>query len=135
MRVAIIGQGYVVSALARAASAAGHEVLGIELDPSRIAELLRDSDYEISSDYKLVSDCEVVVIAVPTPLDNQREPDLSYVKSACHSLKEVLTTPVLVINESTSFPGTLRNVIAPILGEKHLYASAPERIDPANEKW
>ena len=135
MRVAIIGQGYVGSALARAASAAGHEVLGIELDPSRITELLQDSDYEISSDYKLVSNCEVVVIAVPTPLDNQREPDLSYVKAACYSLKEVLTTPVLVINESTSFPGTLRNVIAPILGETHLYASAPERIDPANEKW
>jgi UDP-N-acetyl-D-glucosamine dehydrogenase len=135
VRVAIIGQGYVGTAVGVAAHAAGHEVFGIEIDPAKL-NVLRDSvGYQVGSDYKLVDGAEIVVIAVPTPLNEKREPDLSFVESACHSLKKVLSGSVLVVNESTSFPGTLRNVIAPILGEVHLYASAPERVDPANEKW
>ena len=133
MRVAIIGQGYVGSALGIAAHGAGHEVVGIEVDSARLASL--SVPYRTSSDYRDITGSEVVVIAVPTPLNSQREPDLSFVKSACESLKDVMATSTLVVNESTSYPGTLRNVIAPLLGEKHLYASAPERIDPANEKW
>ena len=133
MRVAIIGQGYVGSALGIAAHGAGHEVVGIEVDSARLASL--SVPYRTSSDYRDITGSEVVVIAVPTPLNSQREPDLSFVKSACESLKDVMATSTLVVNESTSYPGTLRNVIAPILGHNYLYASAPERIDPANEKW
>lgn len=133
MRVAIIGQGYVGSALGISAHGAGHEVIGIEIDAARLS--LLDVPYRVSSHYLDVGGSEIIVIAVPTPLDSQRQPDLSYVKSACESLKDALKTSTLVINESTSFPGTLRNVIAPILGDGNLYASAPERIDPANEKW
>lgn len=133
MRVAIIGQGYVGTAVGIAASGAGHDVVGIEIDPSRIASL--SLPYKVSSDYADVVGSDVVVIAVPTPLNEAREPDLSFLETACKSLKTVLKSPTLVVNESTSFPGTLRNVIAPILGSDHLYASAPERIDPANEKW
>lgn len=133
MRVAIIGQGFVGSALGIAASGAKHNVVGIEIDSSRIANL--SVPYKVSSDYVDVVGSDVVVIAVPTPLNEVREPDLSFLESACGSLKFVLKSSTLVVNESTSFPGTLRNVIAPILGESHLYASAPERIDPANEKW
>jgi UDP-N-acetyl-D-glucosamine dehydrogenase len=135
VRVAIIGQGYVGSALGIAASKAGHEVVGIEIDPARVSLLSSSAGYAVSSDYSLVRGCEVVVIAVPTPLNEKREPDLSFLESACKSLVGVLSASVLVVNESTSFPGTLRNVIAPILGDKHLYASAPERVDPANENW
>ena len=135
MRVAIIGQGYVGKALGLAASSAGHQVIGIENDPVKLKELSSALSYEVAGDYSKVSSSSIVVIAVPTPLDEKREPDLSFIKSACQSLKAVLDSPVLIINESTSFPGTLRNVIAPILGSKHLYASAPERIDPANESW
>ena len=135
MRVAIIGQGYVGKALGLAASSVGHQVIGIENDPVKLRELSSALSYEVSGDYSKVSGSSVVVIAVPTPLDEKREPDLSFIKSACQSLKAVLDYSVLIINESTSFPGTLRNVIAPILGSKHLYASAPERIDPANESW
>jgi len=133
MRVAIIGQGYVGSALGIAAHGAGHDVVGIEIDSARLASL--SVPYRTSNEYAEVSGSEIVVIAVPTPLNAQREPDLSFVRSACESLKSVLNSSTLVINESTSYPGTLRNVIAPILGDAHLYASAPERIDPANEKW
>jgi UDP-N-acetyl-D-glucosamine dehydrogenase len=135
VRVAIIGQGYVGKALGIAAFGAGHEVIGIEIDSMRLQELSSSVGYEVSSDYSAIGGASVVVIAVPTPLDEKREPDLSFLKSACESLRGVLDSSVLVVNESTSFPGTLRNVIAPILGDAHLYASAPERIDPANEKW
>jgi UDP-N-acetyl-D-glucosamine dehydrogenase len=135
VRVAIIGQGYVGKALGSAASSAGHQVIGIENDPVKLKELSSTLSYEVAGDYSKVSSSSIVVIAVPTPLDEKREPDLSFIKSACQSLKAVLDSPVLIINESTSFPGTLRNVIAPILGSNHLYASAPERIDPANEIW
>ena len=135
MRVAIIGQGYVGKALGLAASSAGHQVIGIENDPVKLKELSSALSYEVAGDYSKASSSTIVVIAVPTPLDEKREPDLSFIKSACQSLKAVLDSPVLIINESTSFPGTLRNVIAPILGSNHLYASAPERIDPANEIW
>ena len=135
MRVAIIGQGYVGKALGSAASIAGHQVIGIENDPVKLKELSSALTYEVAGDYSKASSSSIAVIAVPTPLDEKREPDLSFIRSACQSLKAVLDSPVLIINESTSFPGTLRNVIAPILGSNHLYASAPERIDPANEIW
>ena len=135
MRVAIIGQGYVGKALGSAASSAGHQVIGIENDPIKLEGLSSSLSYEVSGDYSKASSSSIVVIAVPTPLDEKREPDLSFIKSACQSLKGVLDSSVLIINESTSFPGTLRNVIAPILGSKNLYASAPERIDPANVIW
>jgi UDP-N-acetyl-D-glucosamine dehydrogenase len=135
VRVAIIGQGYVGKAVGKAAHGAGHQVIGIENDLMRVKELASVVDYEVTRDYSEVSSVAIIIIAVPTPLDEKREPDLSFLYSACHSLQNHLNTSVLLINESTSFPGTLRNVIAPILGSKHLYASAPERIDPANKIW
>ena len=135
MKVAIIGQGYVGSALGIAARKSGHDVLGIEIDEKRRSELASSIGYPVSADYSSVQGSDVVVIAVPTPLNEKREPDLTFLESACKSLAAVLKSSVLVVNESTSYPGTLRNVIAPILGDVHLYAAAPERIDPANEKW
>ncbi len=135
MKVAIIGQGYVGSALGIAAHKSGHDVLGIEIDEKRRSELASSIGYPVSADYSSVQGSDVVVIAVPTPLNQVREPDLTFLESACKSLAAVLKSSVLVVNESTSYPGTLRNVIAPILGDGHLYAAAPERIDPANEKW
>jgi UDP-N-acetyl-D-glucosamine dehydrogenase len=135
VKVAIIGQGYVGSALGIAAHKSGHDVLGIEIDEKRRSELASSIGYPVSADYSSVQGSDVVVIAVPTPLNQEREPDLTFLESACKSLVVVLKSSVLVVNESTSYPGTLRNVIAPILGDGHLYAAAPERIDPANEKW
>jgi UDP-N-acetyl-D-glucosamine dehydrogenase len=135
MRVGIIGQGYVGSALGVAAEGAGHQVIGIESDQRRLKELIQLVGYQVSGDYSAVTGSEIVVIAVPTPLNDLVQPDLSYLTSACQSLAKVLNRPTLIINESTSYPGTLRNLIAPILGQSHLYAAAPERIDPANKVW
>ena len=134
MRVAIVGQGYVGTAIGTAAKKAGHQVLGIETNEKKIQELT-EIGYPVTSEYSKIKDSEVIILAVPTPLNERREPDLSFIESACNSIKPHIQKDTLIINESTSFPGTLRNVIAPILGDQYQYASAPERVDPANEKW
>lgn len=134
MLVGVVGQGYVGSQLSTIAAESGHVVYGIEADSRRI-ESLKDSNYQVFSDFSKLKSCEVVVIAVPTPLDESQNPDLSFLVSACEEMKYHLKSGTLVINESTSYPGTLRGVIATILGEKFLYASAPERVDPGNEIW
>ncbi len=83
-----------------------------------------------------ISDCEIVVIAVPTPLTTDRKPDLAFIDTACKTIGQNISTPVLIINESTSFPGTLRNFIKPAIEKysiapiEHLYAISPERVDP-----
>jgi UDP-N-acetyl-D-glucosamine dehydrogenase len=135
MRIAIIGQGYVGKALGIAAHEAKHEVIGIEIDSGRISELKESIPYFISNKFSDVKKADIVVIAVPTPLSESRQPDLSHLNSACESLVGNLKANALVVNESTSFPGTLRDIIAPSLGKDYLYASAPERIDPANAFW
>jgi UDP-N-acetyl-D-glucosamine dehydrogenase len=135
VRVAIIGQGYVGSALGHAARRAGHEVIGVEIDGMRRSQLITSVDYFITGDYAQVNGSDIVVIAVPTPLNHLDQPDLTYLRSACKDLVGALETSTLIVNESTSFPGTLRNLIAPILGKSHYYATAPERIDPANKEW
>jgi UDP-N-acetyl-D-glucosamine dehydrogenase len=134
MRVAIVGQGYVGTAIGTASQKAGHQVLGIETNEKKIQELT-EIGYPVTSDFSKIKDCEVIILAVPTPLHENRDPDLSFIESACNSIKPHIQKDTLIINESTSFPGTLRNVIAPILGDQYQYASAPERVDPANEKW
>ena len=135
VRVAIVGQGYVGRELGLSAKKVGHEVIGIEIDEARVEALNNSVPYFVCSDYSRVVDFEIVVIAVPTPLSPERKPDLSFIRAACNSLRGVLSSGTLVINESTSYPGTLRNVIAPILGDEILYASAPERVDPGNKDW
>jgi UDP-N-acetyl-D-glucosamine dehydrogenase len=79
---------------------------------------------------------DVIVIAVPTPLDDQRNPDLSYVHDAADLIAGNVKTAALIVNESTSYPGTLRNEIAArITDVDHLFASSPERVDPGNTQW
>jgi len=139
MKIAIIGQGYVGRSIAVAAVGAGHSVVGFDTDASVISSLQIKGDFQGTTDASLIGAAEVVVIAVPTPLDSARKPDLSAVKAACKTIIENVKKPVLVINESTSYPGTLRNEIAAVIesasGLGHLYAASPERVDPGNEKW
>jgi UDP-N-acetyl-D-glucosamine dehydrogenase len=139
MKIAIIGQGYVGRSIAAAAVGAGHSVVGFDTDASVISSLQIKGDYQGTTDASLMSNAEVVVIAVPTPLDSARKPDLSAVKAACKTIIETMKKSILVINESTSYPGTLRNEIASVIeratGLGHMYASSPERVDPGNEKW
>jgi len=154
MRVAIIGQGYVGLTIAVGAAAAGHEVVGFDVNGDLVASLnagtshiegISDSSlsafigsgaYKASTDASVIDGCDVIVIAVPTPLDEARNPDLSFVHAAADLIAKNAKSPALVINESTSYPGTLRKEIAArITGVNHLYSSSPERVDPGNTQW
>jgi UDP-N-acetyl-D-glucosamine dehydrogenase len=155
--VGVIGQGYVGLSLSVSAAKAGHKVIGFDTSDSVIKSLIslkstitHISDKEIknivlnksyypTSDPKHLSECEIIVIAVPTPLDALNNPDLTFIKSAIQIIIQNISKKVLIINESTSFPGTLRNIIVKEIEDvceiKHDYASAPERIDPGNATW
>ena len=139
MKIAIIGQGYVGRSIAVASVGAGHSVIGFDTNAAVISSLEISGDYQGTVDPSLIGSADVVVIAVPTPLDRARKPDLSAVKAACKTIIENVKKPVLVINESTSYPGTLRNEIAAVIEGAsrlgHMYAASPERVDPGNDKW
>jgi len=154
MRVAIIGQGYVGLTIAVGAAGAGHSVVGFDVNDHLVSALnagtshiegISDSSlsvfigsgaYKASVDAAVIDGCDVIVIAVPTPLDEARNPDLSYVYAAADLIAKNAKSAALVINESTSYPGTLRREIAArITGVAHLYASSPERVDPGNTQW
>ena len=159
MRLAIIGQGYVGLPLAMAFTKNGIDVIGFDLDKKKVDNLnlgishiedvtdselnkiITDKKYAATSDESDIAECDAVIIAVPTPLDANRNPDLSYVISASEIVGRSLNKNALIVNESTSYPGTLRNVIATTLvknskpGIVHLYAVSPERVDPGNKNW
>ena len=154
MKVAVIGQGYVGLTIAVSAAQVGHTVFGFDLDQgvvkrlnagkshiegisnTTLAELLASNDYLASDDAACLDGCDVLIIAVPTPLGSKRNPDLSYIHSAVDLIVSKVRNSTLIVNESTSYPGTLRNEIAGrITGISHLYASSPERVDPGNTNW
>jgi UDP-N-acetyl-D-glucosamine dehydrogenase len=154
MRVAIIGQGYVGLTIALGAASAGHSVVGFDVNDGLVDQLnagkshiegitdkdlgsfIASSSYMASADAFVLAGSDVIVIAVPTPLDAQRNPDLSFVHAAADLIEKNVKSPALIVNESTSYPGTLRNEIAVrITGVNHLYASSPERVDPGNSEW
>ena len=154
MRVAVIGQGYVGLTIAVDAATNGCEVVGFDLNLNLVKKLnsgeshiegisnqvlgnvLNTEKYRATSDPKMIDGCDVIVIAVPTPLDAERNPDLTFVHSAADLIAEFVKNPALIVNESTSYPGTLRKEIAArINGVGHLYASSPERVDPGNTQW
>jgi UDP-N-acetyl-D-glucosamine dehydrogenase len=154
MRVAIIGQGYVGLTIAVGAAGAGHSVVGFDVNDALVAQLnagrshiegITDTElagfiaagsYMASTEASFLDGSDVIVIAVPTPLDAQRNPDLSYVHAAAELIQNNVKSPALIVNESTSYPGTLRNEIAArVSGVDHLYASSPERVDPGNTQW
>lgn len=157
MTVAIIGQGYVGLTLSIGALSAGHKVIGFDPDALLIQELkagktkvpnidfqilrnsIRNNSFIPTTDSKHIADCEIIIIAVPTPLDIDRNPYLVHLEDAASKIATNVRNKALIINESTSYPGTLRNLIKPICESlskfEFEYASAPERIDPANPFW
>jgi UDP-N-acetyl-D-glucosamine dehydrogenase len=139
MKIAVIGQGYVGFPLAQLAAKSGFEVIGYDTNSNVINSLGNsEAKLKLTDDEGQLVDCQIYVIAVPTPLDAAGKPDLSYVIEASKTLAKYAVSGSLVINESTSYPGTLREVIVPIVdpsGVKVLFASAPERIDPLNKNW
>ncbi len=158
MKIAIIGQGYVGLTIAAFASKT-NKVIGFDnsqkvvdrlnrgishiegVESTSIKTAIDSGNYRASTNGADIADAEVVVIAVPTPLNKVRKPDLSYIDAACKTIAENITKPVLVINESTSFPGTIRNFIKPLIESlsankvEHLYAISPERVDPGRTDW
>jgi UDP-N-acetyl-D-glucosamine dehydrogenase len=158
MRVAIIGQGYVGLTISAFASQT-HEVIGFDNSEKIVAQLntgfshiegvssevlksaIKNGMYRATTSGEDIADAEIVVIAVPTPLNKDREPDLSYIESACSTIALNIKKPILVINESTSFPGTIRNFIKPLIEKlsstkiEHEYAISPERVDPGRMDW
>ena len=157
MKVSIIGQGYVGQTLAIGAATSGHEVIGLDLNSKLISDLERGDSfvpgieknvvcnfiakkvYVPTTNFELMQGSKIIVIAVPTPINAAREPDLSAVIAACKSINKIIINPALVISESTSYPGTLRNIIKPTVenGSKTFFtfAVAPERVDPGNQDW
>jgi UDP-N-acetyl-D-glucosamine dehydrogenase len=156
-RVGVIGQGYVGLAVATAAADVGHTVTGYDtnsdlvqrlgkgnshiedVDNNKLKKLIDTGKYFPTNNPGDLASCEIIIIAVPTPLNSKRQPDLSYLESAVDTLIEFVKNEILIISESTSYPGTLRKVIAEKIfkgsGISHRYAVAPERIDPGNKKW
>jgi UDP-N-acetyl-D-glucosamine dehydrogenase len=158
MKVAIIGQGYVGLTISAFASKY-HQVIGFDNNPENVSRLnqgishiegvdskdlataIAAGNYKATTNPGDIADAEIVVIAVPTPLTKDRKPDLSFIDSACKTIGSSLKKPALIINESTSFPGTLRDYIKPGVEKysaakiEHLYAISPERVDPGRIDW
>ena len=138
-------------------SQVGCDVLGFDLNTEKTERLnsglshvedisnkelqlqLESRRYRATSNSENISDSDAVIIAVPTPLDSLRNPDLSYIESAAEIIGKNMGRNSLIINESTSYPGTLRNLINPIVskhsGFNHEFAISPERVDPGNRNW
>ena len=153
MRIGMVGLGYVGLPLALAFAEEGHDVVGVDSDQRRVAAIARGESYiedvpserlaavsgriAAGSSYDELAGVEAVLIAVPTPLTRNREPDLGPLVSAGSSLARVLQHGQLVVLESTTYPGTTRERLVPLLEESGLAAGrdfnvafSPERVDP-----
>ena len=158
MNVGVVGLGYVGLPLALSFCEAGHTVIGVDVDSRKIATLERGESYieDVSPEslhavrerlvptgrFAALSRCDAVIIAVPTPLTRNREPDLGPLIAATAALTTVLQQGQLVVIESTTYPGTTRERIIPLLEESGLAAGrdfniaySPERIDPGRTDY
>ncbi|MFT7486847.1 MAG: UDP-N-acetyl-D-glucosamine dehydrogenase [Candidatus Paceibacteria bacterium] len=157
--VAILGLGAVGLPLARAFHDVGLDIVGFDTDPQRVAQLSRGENplrylnhgaldgllsgerFEATLDADRLATCDVLILCVPTPLDGDRNPDLSHVEQAAETVASILSPGQLVVLESTTWPGTTREVVAPRLeagsglkvGVDFALAYAPEREDPGRE--
>ena len=159
-RVGIVGLGYVGLPLAVAFADSGADVVGLEVDATRVADIGAGRSYiedvpaadlarlvaagrlRASTDETHLADREAILICLPTPLDEHRQPDLSYVLAGTQAAVRQLAPGGLLVLESTTWPGTTREVIAPLLeaqgrriGEDCFLAFSPERVDPGNTRW
>lgn len=157
MKVAVIGLGYVGLGTSVGAASAGHKVWGIDINlnvvsglargishvegiTSESIELIQDQGlFSVGSDFSVLSEVDIAVIAVPTPLDDSGVPDLTFLRSAVASLIKHVPKGCLIINESTSLIGTLnREIAGPLKASKVEdleFAVSPERIDPGNSRF
>jgi UDP-N-acetyl-D-glucosamine dehydrogenase len=158
--LAVIGQGYVGLPLAMAAVDAGWTVIGIDNFVAKVEQINGGSSpvedisdkqlqaaisrgaYKATTDFSSVTQASVITICVPTPLDDKREPDLTLLRNAATAIAPYISNETLVVSESTSYPGTLRDIIIPIINQNKpkdsnsvYFASAPERVNPGDAIW
>ena len=156
----IIGQGYVGLPLSMAAVESGWKVIGLDNSMTRVEALnlgqspvedisnetlsnsLETGNYKASSNYEDISNADVVTICVPTPLDDNKEPDLTALRNATISSAPFLKNGALLVSESTSYPGTLRTEVIPLVEKNRptgitqlFFATAPERVNPGDQVW
>jgi UDP-N-acetyl-D-glucosamine dehydrogenase len=159
-RVAVVGLGYVGLPLAVAFAEAGLKVLGLDIQQKRVDEVNGGKSYisdttnerlaavvaknllEATTDQSRLGEVDAICICVPTPLTETKEPDLSYVISEAEEIARYLKKGQLVVLESTTYPGTTREVVLPILeksglkvGTDFYLAFSPERVDPGNKRY
>ena len=159
-RVGIIGLGYVGLPLAVEFAKAGFPVTGLDVQESKVARLnqgdsyvpdvpsaalaplLNDKKFQATTDFSVVQELDTINIAVPTPLRKTKDPDMSYVVSACQEVAKHFAPGKLVILESTTYPGTTDELVLPMLeqpgmkvGENFFLCFSPERVDPGNPKY
>jgi UDP-N-acetyl-D-glucosamine dehydrogenase len=159
-RVGVIGLGYVGLPLAMEFAKAGFPVTGIDIEQSKVARLNRGESYvqdvnadvlgalvesrkfRATSDFSVISELDTINIAVPTPLRKTKDPDMSYIVSACQAIAKNFGPGKLVILESTTYPGTTDELVLPMLerpglkvGEQFFLCFSPERVDPGNAQF
>lgn len=156
-RIGIVGLGYVGLPLIRAFVAAGFRTMGFDVDRTKvdrlaagesyiehipsdwIARCVTDGTFEPTADMQRLAEADALLICVPTPLSDSRDPDLAFVEETTRQIAKTLRQGQLVVLESTTYPGTTRDVMLPILaatgltvGEDYFLAYSPEREDPGN---
>ncbi len=156
--VAVIGLGYVGLPLAVEKAKAGYKTIGFDVQKDKIdmvnrgenyigdvvdselKDIVKDGLLSATSDFSIVSGADFIAICVPTPLDDYKQPDISYVKSSAIEISKYLQPGTIVVLESTTYPGTTEELLLPILengsglkcGEDFFLAFSPERVDPGN---
>jgi UDP-N-acetyl-D-glucosamine dehydrogenase len=159
-RVGIVGLGYVGLPLAVEFAKAGFDVTGIDLSESKVAKVNAGESYiadipegvfkplvmsgkiRATSDFGVITELDTVNICVPTPLRKTKDPDMSYIVSACQEIAKYFHKGMLVILESTTYPGTTAEIVLPMLqtedlkvGRDFFLCFSPERVDPGNPKY
>jgi UDP-N-acetyl-D-glucosamine dehydrogenase len=158
--IGVVGLGYVGMPIALEYAKKGFQVHGVDvstqkinllsqgknfiedLDDQQVAEMVSAGRLSASTDYESLSRADVVFIAVPTPFNANKDPDITYITQASQALSEVMQSETLVILKSTTFPGTTEEYVRPILdgsgltlGQGYFLAFSPERVDPGNHTW
>ena len=158
--IAVVGLGYVGLPIALEFAKAGFKVFGIENDNNRLNKLKKAESYitdlshsslkhvigrgkfHVGKNGDFVKNADAIIVCVPTPLRKTKIPDISYIIKATRTIAKNLKSPTLIVLESTTYPGTTREVIQPILekkgfreGKDFFLAFSPERIDPGNKKY
>ena len=158
--IAIVGAGYVGVPLAQVFADAGHSVILVDVQADRVEQLNRGESYiedvpseamkphvdesriRATTDYDALQEADAILVALPTPLSDQREPDLTILLAATEGIAPRLQKGQLVVLESTTYPGTTRERIKPLLeasgltaGKDFHLAFSPERVDPGREDW